>query len=144
VAPPPLHDALEKAKGLADWHTAVPLQAAAAQFIEDGLLAQHVRRMRRTYGERHERILELLGRDFEGILSPLPSRCGLHLTALFPEGTDRSDTDVAERARAEDVSVLSLSYHYRGAPERQGLLLGYGAISLDRVDEALRRLRRCV
>jgi GntR family transcriptional regulator/MocR family aminotransferase len=39
VAPPPLHAAFRKAKYLADWHTAVPTQAAAAMFIEDGYWA---------------------------------------------------------------------------------------------------------
>jgi GntR family transcriptional regulator/MocR family aminotransferase len=144
VIPPTLRDALEKAKGLADWHTCLPLQAAAAQFVEDGLLAQHIRRMRRIYEERHNRVMEILARDFEGVLHPLPSMCGLHLTALLEEGIDRSDTAVAERARSENVSILPLSHHYLGVPDRRGLLLGYGAISLDRVDEALRRLRRCV
>jgi GntR family transcriptional regulator/MocR family aminotransferase len=54
VAPPPLHAAFRKAKYLADWHTAVPTLAAAAMFIDDGLLGHHLRRMRRVYAERHQ------------------------------------------------------------------------------------------
>ena len=48
VAPAPLRAALRKAKYLTDWHTAVATQAATALFIDDGLLAQHIRRMRRV------------------------------------------------------------------------------------------------
>ena len=144
VAPPPLHAALRKAKHLTDWHTAVPTQAAAAQFIDDGLLAQHIRRMRRVYQERHERIVDVLTREFEDRLTPLPSTGGLHLTALLPELDGRADRDIAQCARTEGVAVLPLSYHYLATPRRQGLLLGYGAVATERIDEALRRLGLCL
>src|SRR5690606_11441150 len=66
VAPPSLGSALRKAKHITDWHTAVATQAAAASFIEDGLLVQYVRRMRRVYEERQELIRRVLDRDFKG------------------------------------------------------------------------------
>jgi GntR family transcriptional regulator/MocR family aminotransferase len=144
VAPPPLHAALRKAKHLADWHTAVIMQAAAAQFIEDGLLAQHIRRMRRVYSERHERIVRALERDFCGCLTPLPSTGGLHLAALLDERHSASDQDIVERAAAQGVAVFPLAYHYAATPPRQGLMFGYGAIPTDRIEPGLRRLRACL
>lgn len=144
IAPASLHSALRKAKYLADWHTAVPVQAAAAQFIDDGLLAQHIRRMRRVYAERHERIRDVLTRTFEGRLTPLPSVGGLHLAA-FLEGRGRAkDYDIAERARSVGVALFPLSPHYFSMRPRQGLLFGYGAIATDRIEEGLRRLRGCL
>jgi GntR family transcriptional regulator/MocR family aminotransferase len=143
VAPPPLHAALRKAKHLADWHTAVPMQAAAAQFIEDGLLAQHIRRMRRVYSERHERIMPALERDFRGCLTPLPSTGGLHLAALLDERSSASDQEIVARAAAQGVAVFPLAYHYVTTPPRQGLMFGYGAIPTDRIEPGLRRLRAC-
>jgi GntR family transcriptional regulator/MocR family aminotransferase len=144
VAPRPLHAALRKAKHLADWHTAVPMQAAAAQFIEDGLLAQHIRRMRRIYSERHERIVRVLERDFRGCLTPLPSTGGLHLSALLDERYGASDQEIVERAATQGVAVFPLAYHYVATPPRRGLMFGYGAISSDRIEPGLRRLRGCV
>lgn len=144
VAPPSLHTALRKAKAVMDWHAPVPVQAAAAQFVDDGLLAQHIRRMRRVYGERHQRITELLASKFEARLRPLPSSGGLHLTALFQDASDRDDRAVVEAARARGVAVLPLSHHYLHAPRRNGLLLGYGAIAADQLDEAFGRLGRCL
>jgi len=143
VAPPSLHDAFRKAKAITDWHTAVPLQAAAAEFIDDGLLAQHVRRMRRVYAERHERVVRILARDFGERLTPLPSNGGLHLTALLPDSDLGYDVEVARRAEDVGVAVLPLSYHYLAIPPRQGLLVGYGAVETGNLDEALRRLGRC-
>jgi GntR family transcriptional regulator / MocR family aminotransferase len=49
------------AKFVADWHTALPLQAALAGFLDQGWFARHVRRMRGVYAERHRRIVEILG-----------------------------------------------------------------------------------
>jgi GntR family transcriptional regulator/MocR family aminotransferase len=141
VAPPPLHSALRKAKLVADWHTAVPEQGAAAQFIEDGLLARHIGRMRRVYAERHERIVRTLEQDFRGCLTPLSSTGGLHLAAWLtdPRGSDRA---LVERAAAQGVVVQPLSRHHHDTRARPGLLIGYGAIPTERIAEGLRRLRR--
>jgi GntR family transcriptional regulator/MocR family aminotransferase len=143
VAPEPLHTALRKAKQLADWHTTLPAQAALAEFIDDGLLSQHIRRMRRVYAERHDRIVDGLTREFAGRLTPLPSAGGLHLTALFLDADVSYDTAVAERARAASVAVIPLSRHYLEQP-RPGLMLGYGAIPADRIGDGLRRLAACL
>ena len=144
VAPASLHAALRKAKFVADWHTAVPVQAALAQFIDDGLLARHIRRMRSVYGERHDRIVRILERDFRGRLSPLPSLGGLHLTALLAETDARADRVITVRAHTAGVSVQALSRHHSDTPARPGLLLGYGAIATDRIEDGLRRLRGCL
>lgn len=144
VIPAPLHAAFRKAKQLGDYHTTVPLQAALAQFIEDGLLAAHLRRMRREYAERHDQVLHTLARYFNGLLEPIESHCGLHLTALLCDGEDGVDRMICERARAEGVAVLPLSTQYVSKPHRTGLMLGYGAIRAARIDEGLRRLRPLV
>lgn len=144
VAPTALCDALRKAKYLADWHTSVQLQAAAAAFIDDGLLAHHIRRMRRVYGERHDRIVEFLARDFAGVLTPLPCHGGLHLAALLSEGYGTDDHVVAECALARGVAIFPLSYHYVSAPPRHGFLFGYGAIAADHIEEGLHELKSCL
>jgi GntR family transcriptional regulator/MocR family aminotransferase len=100
--------------------------------------------MRRVYAERHERIVQVLTRDFDGCLTPLPSTGGLHLAALFPRRPGAPDRAVAERAAAQGVAVFPLSYHFVDTPPRPGLLFGYGAIPSDRIEEGLRRLRVCL
>jgi GntR family transcriptional regulator/MocR family aminotransferase len=44
VAPASLQSTLRKAKQLSDWHGELPLQAALARFIGEGLLARHIRK----------------------------------------------------------------------------------------------------
>jgi GntR family transcriptional regulator / MocR family aminotransferase len=144
VIPAPLQAAFRKAKQLGDYHTTVPLQAALAQFIEDGLLAGHIRRMQREYADRHYRVLNNLARYFDDLLEPIESHCGLHLAALFRGGSVAVDRMIAERARAEGVAVLPLSTQCVSAPQRNGLMFGYGAIRPERIDEGMRRMRRLV
>jgi GntR family transcriptional regulator / MocR family aminotransferase len=139
VVPRPLQAALRKARCLTDWHSPVPLQAAAAEFIEDGLLARHIRRMRRVYAERHERTMGAVARHAAGVLTPIPARLGLHIAALFDDAAV-NDQEVAKRAAERGVAVLPLAYHFITRSPRPGLLLGYGAVAVGAIDEAIRRV----
>ncbi|MBP2327606.1 GntR family transcriptional regulator/MocR family aminotransferase [Kibdelosporangium banguiense] len=136
VAPVSLRPALVTARQLADWHGDVVTQGALAQFIDEGLLARHIRKATRQYAARHELITSTLERDF-GWLKLVPSAAGLHLCA-------RAESDVAEvvaRARAEGVGVQALA-DFCGTRPQHGLVIGYGGIPLDRIAEGLRRLSR--
>jgi GntR family transcriptional regulator/MocR family aminotransferase len=141
VAPPSLRRALRKAKFVADWHTPQAEQGALASFIDEGLLARHIRRMRAEYQNRHELIGRILVRDFADLLEPVPSAAGLHLSALLPEGTD--DRAVVHRARSRGVGLLALSDYFVDEP-RPGLILGYGSIPAARIEEGLRRLLEAI
>jgi GntR family transcriptional regulator/MocR family aminotransferase len=147
VAPPSLHLALRKAKFVADWHTILPVQAALARYIDQGGFARHIRRMRRVYQERHDRIAEILARDFTDVLAPIPSVAGLHLSAHLRNTTVNDQIDdeaLVDQARRAGVGVYPVSIFGSAASPHRGLILGYGAISLDRIDEGLRLLRRCL
>lgn len=144
VLPPSLHAAFRKAKQVSDWHTSVPLQGAVAQFIEDGHLVRHVRRTRQVYEQRHERIVEVLARDFSGLLQPIASHCGLHLAAML-ESTDTAwDRRIVAEAATRSLQLLALSPHYLSLPPRAGLLLGFGAVPLATIGQGMQCLREVV
>ena len=140
VAPASLRTALRTAKRLTDWHGELPPQAALAHFIDDGLLARHIRRATREYGARRRLIIETLRRDFADLLTPVPSAAGLHVCARLTHGTPADADRAAERARASGVAVESLTAHYAHGPGEPGLLLGYGAIPLGQISAGLRLL----
>ena len=144
VAPPSLCAALESAKYLADWHSPLPIQAAMARFIEDGLFARHIRRMRSVYQRRHQLIVDLVDRSFAGVLEVVPSSVGLHLAALAPAaGVDRIEAAL-RRAASVGVDCQSLSMFSAGDSPLSGIVLGYGAIDSDLIEEGLTRLRACL
>lgn len=135
IAPPSLRRALRTARYVADWHSDLPVQAALARFIEEGLYARHIRRMRREYERRHQRIAAALSGELADRLTTVPSSAGLHLAALLPPDSD--DVEIARRAAAGGVALFPLS-QFGGSV--QGLVLGYGAIATAEIDEGLRRL----
>ena len=142
VMPPSLNIALRKAKFLSDWHTWLPGQRALAKFIDQGLYGRHVRQMRAVYQERHERIAEVLARDFAEHLEVIPSQAGLHLSAVAPSLSAADIDQVVKQAAADGVEVFDLARFAAGTQAQAGLMLGYGSIKLEQIDEGLRRLRR--
>ncbi|TMR25589.1 PLP-dependent aminotransferase family protein [Nonomuraea turkmeniaca] len=132
VAPASLAPALRMARQLSDWHGELPAQAALARFIDEGLLARHIRKATREYAARHAMIAETLHEDDR--LRPVPSTAGLHLCARLAPG-------VSVRP-APGLALERLESYCGETPAQQGLVLGYGAIGKDRIPEGLRLLRR--
>nr|WP_042190572.1 PLP-dependent aminotransferase family protein [Kibdelosporangium sp. MJ126-NF4]CEL19439.1 Transcriptional regulator, GntR family domain / Aspartate aminotransferase [Kibdelosporangium sp. MJ126-NF4]CTQ94762.1 Transcriptional regulator, GntR family domain / Aspartate aminotransferase (EC 2.6.1.1) [Kibdelosporangium sp. MJ126-NF4] len=142
IAPDGLRAALRAAKYVTDWQSNRPIQAALADFIDEGLLARHIRRTRKEYQARHDRILTVLRRDFADVLDPRPVAAGMHLCAYLPDSSD--ELAVYQRARALGVGVYTLSPFRIQSSGPPGLVLGYGAVELSDIDEGLRRLGACV
>jgi GntR family transcriptional regulator / MocR family aminotransferase len=139
VAPASLRPALLAAKQLTDWHGDLLAQAALARFIERGLLTRHIRKVRRAYAARHARILESLERRCRHRLRAIPSAAGLHLSAVA-EGKTLNIRRVVDRARSRGLRIGVLSDYSFGAPSETGLVIGYGAIPLSRIDEGVKQL----
>ncbi|HWE90006.1 MAG TPA: PLP-dependent aminotransferase family protein [Pseudonocardiaceae bacterium] len=146
VAPASLRPALRWAKRLTDWHGDLATQAALARFIDEGLLARHIRKATREYAARHERITTTLRADFADWLDVVPSTAGLHVCTRLarPANVDLGETvdlsEVVSRARESGVAVESLA-DYCDGPGQPGLVLGYGAIAEADIAAGLRRLR---
>jgi GntR family transcriptional regulator/MocR family aminotransferase len=139
VAPDSLQPALRAAKQLTDWHGDLTTQGAMAQFMDEGLLARHIRRANREYAARHEQIAARLDRDFAGWLVRVPSAAGLHLAALPAPGSSLDLRRVPVAAHGRGVTVESLD-RYRAEAGTPGLVLGYGRIERQRIGPGLDRL----
>jgi GntR family transcriptional regulator / MocR family aminotransferase len=134
VAPPTLLDALLAAKQLTDGFGSPQSQAALARFLEEGLLARHVRRAAKVYAERRALVLDALA----GLpVEVVASSAGLHLTALA--GSAGLPPGLTDRARAAGIAVETLAQH-RLEPGRDGLVVGYGAAVTDTIRPGLARL----
>jgi len=142
IAPPSLRAPLHAASYVAGWYAQWPAQAALASMIEKGLLARHVRKMRRVYADRHDRILRTLTTDFSKWLVPIPSVTGMHLAATLRKRSVRLERQLAERALEEGVAFDRLSNYCADRPQA-GVVLGYGGIASLKIDEGLRRLHAC-
>jgi len=143
VLPPSLRDAAQRAKYVTDWHTSGPAQAALASFIDDGGFARHLRKMNMTYRARRELLSTILAPDFSDQLEVIPSAAGLHVTAIVRRLSVEQLSEVVRRASAAGVEVQQLSAFAFSQPAQAGLVLGYGAISIEHIGDGLQRLRSC-
>ncbi|MBY8870593.1 PLP-dependent aminotransferase family protein [Micromonospora sp. PLK6-60] len=139
VAPTSLQPALLAAKRLTDWHGDPTTQGAMAQFMDEGLLARHIRRATREYAARHEQITARLDQDFADWLVRVPSAAGLHLAARLAPGAAVDTARVLAAARARGVAADGLD-HYRLDADVAGVVLGFGRIDRDRIGRGLDRL----
>lgn len=139
VAPPWLHPALAHAKRLADGYTDPVAQDTLAAFIVEGHLARHVRRMRRVYAQRRQRLLDALARYARGRLDVWPSGAGLHLAARLTRG---SAATVVGRAAEQGIHLETLAGYALEQHAPEGIAFGFGRVEEARIDEAVRRIAR--
>jgi GntR family transcriptional regulator / MocR family aminotransferase len=139
VAPASLIPALLTAKQLSDWHEPLTIQTALARYLADGGLARHVQRTRRIYRQRHEYILHRIDGPLGTVLQRIPSAAGLHISALL-SAPEASESEIVCKARKAGIAINGLARFHALHPTRRGLLIGFGAISLEWLDEAMTRL----
>lgn len=142
VAPEWARTALIAARQLDDWHSAVLAQDTLAAFIGEGHLARHVRKMRKLYAGRQAALLRAIGRHCGDRLTPIRSNAGLHLSALLPPSL--ADETVVARAAAACLDVEPIGRYAATKSAPNGLVLGYGSIAAERIDEAIRLLARAM
>ncbi len=140
VLPPNLVDAFSRA--LASLVRFLPLlpQAVLTDFIADGDLVRHLRRMRGVYAERREAFLEGLAVELDAELQIVGEPSGFDLVAMLRPGV--SDRLVNKGAREAGIELMPLSRYAIEPLERDGLLLGFASVTAARSRRALPTLRR--
>jgi GntR family transcriptional regulator/MocR family aminotransferase len=138
VAPSELVDVLASARAVAGWCCSGLEQAVLADFITEGHLARHVRRMRSLYAERRDALVDACSRRLDGIESFEAPPVGMHAVAWLDPRVD--DRRCAERALEHGVTVAPISEFCLERPPRPGLVLGYAAVDPASIKAAVNRL----
>lgn len=123
LSPSWLTGALTYEKALADGGSPPVDQLALTDLIVRGELDRHLRRMRRSYRERREALVQALSELLPGTRVE-GAAAGVYLLAILPDGMD--ETAVGRAAAARRVGVVGLAAHHAGVAPRSGLVLGYG------------------
>jgi GntR family transcriptional regulator/MocR family aminotransferase len=138
VVPQHLVDAFLAVRAMVDAHPSSIAQAALADFITEGFLGAHIRRMRQLYAERQATLIDVFRARFGDRLGLAPAAAGMHLVARLAPGSD--DRAIALRAAEAGVEAPALSNYYQGPPAGRGLLLGYAGVDGRTVERAAERL----
>ncbi|WGS45000.1 PLP-dependent aminotransferase family protein [Burkholderia sp. JSH-S8] len=123
------------------------LQAATADFIEQGHFARHLKRMRALYAERRMLIVQALRQAFGERLIVDPPSGGIQFAVRFADG-GVDDVAVAARAGDAGLAVVPLSIWYANPRARatpRGLVMGFANIADAReAGRHARTLRACL
>lgn len=136
IVPEMLVDAFRAARRFIDVHPSMLEQTALADFMDEGHLTRHIRRMRSLYAERREVLVTLAKRDLP--LDIYAPEAGMHLVGWLPDGVD--DKTASARAEAQGIFAPSVSMFSINRPQRGGLLLGYVSITEPEICEGVARL----
>ena len=142
VAPPWAVSTLTIAKNSLDWHSSTPIQLAVSRFISEGHLTRHVRKMRKIYGARRQRLLKALRENFPQWLEPIPSFYGMHVAATAAASLNLER--VADDLLSKNVKIHTLKRYYLGPAAQTGLIFGYGAVDLPEIARGLTALRDAI
>ena len=135
VVPPELIAPFTRAKWTTDRHTTLLEQAALADFLGEGHLERHIRRMRRLYKRRRDVLLEALERHFGNRAKVRGDAAGMHLTVRFRPGMA-----VAASAERNSVQITPTEMYYLAKPTPGEFILGFSAVGERAIREAVRRL----
>lgn len=138
VAPPDLVPVLARARWVADRQTPTREQLALEDFIREGHLERHIRRMRVLYGTRREALLGALHHHLGDRADLQGEGAGLHLMVRLR--TSLSDATLTRRAAEFGVgleSIASCRIHAKGSGE---FLLRFGCLEEATIQEGIRRL----
>jgi GntR family transcriptional regulator/MocR family aminotransferase len=123
----------------ADLHSPALEQAVVTDFIAEGHLVRHIRRMRTLYAERQAMLREAIGQYMSGLLEVYPDPAGTHLVAWLPPEVEECD-QIVQAARDRKLQLLPLSFCSMRPLRRQALLLGYAALDEDQIVAGVRGL----
>ncbi|RMX04943.1 PLP-dependent aminotransferase family protein [Corticibacter populi] len=110
-------------------------QAVLAEFIDEGYLGSHIRRMRGLYAERRGLLIDAVHRHYGDALPVFGGEAGLHMVLGLPQVRD--DLAVSQAALAQGILTRALSGYYNSVRTMHtGLILGYACVPSERIDPA--------
>jgi GntR family transcriptional regulator/MocR family aminotransferase len=143
VAAPWLARVFARAKWLADLQTPSIEQRVLADFINEGHLERHLRRMRTLYDNRRQTLVRALETHFGDLVTIIGENAGMSLMIRLRSGLD--DDEIERRALASGVGLIGARIYYLEQERPQNtaeFLLGYAGLSERRIREGARRLAK--
>lgn len=139
VAPRPLLARLAGMRHIGDRQPPTLSQTVLADFMLQGALVAHFRRMRQLCRQAQDVLIGAL----ESVIPPGRAEIrrpeqGNHLVVWLPEGVD--DIELERAARAAGVTCRALGRLYVEAPRRAGLMLGFTGFRPDALAAPAARL----
>lgn len=138
VVPQSLVSVLARAKWLADRQSPLLEQYALTEFIHEGYLESHIRRMRNLYNQRRQALVQALTHYLGKYLTILGENAGMHLMVRLRLGL--SDEEIILRAAQVGVGLVSARPYYLRSGSTGEFILGYADLSEENIRDGVCRL----
>ncbi|GAB4382678.1 MAG: PLP-dependent aminotransferase family protein [Elainellaceae cyanobacterium] len=142
VAPPHLVSLLAQVKWLSDRQLPLLDQLVLTDFIEQGYLESHIRRMRSYYDQNRQVLVQSLKQAFADRVTILGEQAGIHLMVRFR--TRFTDAEIIERAATMQVGLMSAQPHYLHSGDRGEFILGYGELTPEQIQQGVYQLAKAL
>lgn len=146
VVPPQLVEAFTRAKKLSDWHSPIFEQQALSVLVQSGAYERHVRQIRRRHGLRRKHLLGQLKSQLGDRITVVGSSAGLHVVIWFNEIPLECEQMLIDRAEKNGLGLYGVTPLYDRADSSTmpsaGIVLGYGALSSEQIEEGCLLLRK--
>jgi len=142
VLPSPLVDPFVALRYRTDFRNSSFDQAVLCDFIVDGHLARHLRRMRILYAERLEILKEGARQHLGGLLEISNVRAGLYTIGYLKNGM--SSRQAEKLAAAQGLEVIAVDRCTLRRPDPNALLLGFGGFDKVAIQQGLIRLAKAL
>ncbi|MDT0682959.1 PLP-dependent aminotransferase family protein [Roseicyclus sp. F158] len=139
VMPPSLVDIFERALGATAHGVSSAMQSIVTRFIEEGHFSAHIRRMRETYAERRDTLIEASARHLSGRIDVRPTETGFHTVGFLPEG-GLGEAELERRAEGAGLATASLGRFALAPLTRKGVTLGFSAVPPAELARGVERL----
>ena len=138
VLPVSLVDLFSALRFRTDFHNLSMDQVVLCDFIADGHLGRHLRRMRDLYAGRLAALIDGGKRYLKGLLEISEVRAGLYTAAFLKNGMASAQAEKA--AARNDVEVVALDRYTLKSADPKGVLLGFAAFDEGAIRAGIIRL----
>jgi GntR family transcriptional regulator / MocR family aminotransferase len=142
VLPKNLVSVFARAKWLCDRHLPILEQQVLAEFINEGHLERHIRKMRSLYERRCQVLVKALNFHFGDRATILGEKAGIHLMVKLY--THNSDEEIIQQAAQMGVGMMSAAAHYLKSHPGGEFIFGYGELTEQQLAEGIRRLAEII
>ena len=138
VLPPSLISLFARAKWLSDRSLPSLEQQVLADFIEQGHIDRHIRKMRSLYDLRRQALVQALKANFGEKAKILGEKAGLHLMVRLQ--THLTDEEIIQRAARVGVGMMSAQPSYLNANCAGEFIFGYSELTQEQIQKGISRL----
>ncbi|MDI6696930.1 MAG: PLP-dependent aminotransferase family protein [Anaerolineales bacterium] len=138
IAPPVVIHKLVQAKQGADLHTSTFNQIVAHEISRGGFLDQHIKLIRKVYGERRNIMLAAMDRYFPPGVEWTHPQGGLFLWGMLPENMNSSD--VLRVAIERKVAFVPGAPFYPGGGGHNTMRINFSNATPEQIREGIARL----